>query len=35
MLVIVGLIIIGIGVLTGFAMAAGGGHGIGEMFAKA
>jgi len=35
MLVIVGLIIIGIGVLTGFAMAAGGGHGIAEMFAKA
>ena len=35
MLVIVGLIIIFIGVLTGFAMAAGGGHGIGEMFAKA
>ncbi|MGY8649447.1 MAG: motility-associated protein, partial [Verrucomicrobiia bacterium] len=35
MIVIVGFIIIGIGVLTGFAMAAGGGHGIGEMFAKA
>ena len=35
MLVIVGLIIIGIGVLTGFAMAAGGGHGMAEMFAKA
>ncbi|MFP6903001.1 MAG: MotA/TolQ/ExbB proton channel family protein [Verrucomicrobiia bacterium] len=35
MLVIVGLIIIGIGVLTGFAMAAGGGHGIAEMFEKA
>ncbi len=35
MLVIVGLIIIGIGVLTGFAMAAGGGHGMGDMFAKA
>jgi chemotaxis protein MotA len=35
MLVIVGGVIIFIGVLTGFAMAAGGGHGIGEMFAKA
>ena len=35
MIVIVGFIIIGIGVLTGFAMAAGGGHGIAEMFAKA
>ena len=35
MLVIVGGLIIFIGVLTGFAMAAGGGHGIGEMFAKA
>ena len=35
MLVIVGLIIIFIGVLTGFAMAAGGGHGMAEMFAKA
>ena len=35
MIVIVGFIIIGIGVLTGFAMAAGGGHGIGEMFANA
>ena len=35
MLVIVGLIVIGIGVLTGFAMAAGGGHGMAEMFAKA
>ncbi|MBT5846603.1 MAG: hypothetical protein HOH86_08415, partial [Verrucomicrobiales bacterium] len=35
MLVIVGGLIIFIGVLTGFAMAAGGGHGIAEMFAKA
>ena len=35
MLVIVGGLIIFIGVLTGFAMAAGGGHGLAEMFAKA
>ena len=35
MLVIVGGVIIFIGVLTGFAMAAGGGHGLAEMFAKA
>ncbi len=35
MLVIVGGLIIFIGVLTGFAMAAGGGHGFGEMLAKA
>ena len=35
MLVIVGGLIIFIGVLTGFAMAAGGGHGLAEMYAKA